>query len=155
MLHLGKMQVEAALFFESVEQIYARVFQLLRPRTPVPRILVRYKKYANANSRISLQDGRLLVEISDLLENAPAPIQEALASVLVAKLFGKSPDQNSMAQYRRYLNRADAVAQTALGQARARTQICMREPQGAVHDLTELFASLNDQYFHGLMAAPT
>ena len=60
------MQVEAALFFETVEQIYARVFQAARPRTPVPEVIVRYKKYANANSRIRLQNGHLLVEISDL-----------------------------------------------------------------------------------------
>jgi hypothetical protein len=153
MLHLGKMQVEAALFFETVEQIYARVFRLVRPRTPVPEILVRYKKYANANSRISLQDGRLLVEISDLLENAPAPIQEALASVLVAKLFGKSPDQSCLAQYRHYLNRAD-MRRSLHSAKRERGRKAYREPQGATYDLTKLFASLNEQYFHGLMAAP-
>jgi hypothetical protein len=27
-------------------------------------------------------------------------------------------------------------------------------PKGTVYDLTEMFASLNEQYFHGLMAAP-
>ena len=107
MLHLVKMQVEAALFFETVEQIYARVFQVLRPRSPVPKISVHYKKYANANSRIRLQNGCLLVEISDLLESAPAPVQEALAGVLLAKLFGKVPDKNCLAQYRHYLNWAD------------------------------------------------
>ena len=153
MLHLGKMQVEAALFFETVEQIYVRVFQLVKPRTPVPEISVRYKKYANANSRISLQDGRLLVEISDLLESAPAPIQEALASVLMAKLFGKAPDQDCLAQYRRYLNRAD-VRHSLHSAKRERGRKAFHEPKGAVYDLAEMFASLNEQYFNGLMAAP-
>ena len=153
MLHLGKMQVEAALFFETVEQIYARVFQLMRPRTPLPAISVRYKKYANANSRISLQDGRLLVEISDLLQNAPAPIQEALASVLLAKLFGKTPDRDRLAQYRHYLNRAD-VRGSLHSAKRERGRKAYSHPQGEVYNLAHLFAELNEQYFHGLMAAP-
>jgi len=153
MLHLGKMQVEAALFFETVEQIYARVFRVVRPRTPVPEILVRYKKYANANSRISLQDGQLLGEISDLLQSAPAPIQEALASVLLAKLFGKPPDQNCMAQYRHYLNRAD-IRHSLHSVKRERGRKAYRGAKGSVYDLAQLFASLNEQYFAGLMAAP-
>jgi hypothetical protein len=153
MLHLGKMQVEAALFFETVEQIYARVFRIARPHTPLPDISVRYKKYANANSRISLREGRLLVEISDLLESAPAPIQEALASVLLAKLFGKAPDKNCLAQYRHYLNRAD-MRRSLHSVKRERGRKAYSEPRGAVYDLTYLFAALNEQYFHGLMAAP-
>jgi hypothetical protein len=154
MLHLGKMQVEAALFFETVEQIYARVFQRMRPRTPVPEICIQYKKYANANSRISLHDGRLLVEISDLLQSAPAPIQEALASVLLAKLFGKTPEQDRLAQYRHYLNRAD-MRRSLHSAKRERGRKTHIGPQGAVYDLAQMFATLNEQYFHGLMAAPT
>jgi hypothetical protein len=147
------MQVEAALFFESVEEIYARVFQLLRPRTPLPEILVRYKKYANANSRISLHDGRLLVEMSDLLQPAPAPIQEALASVLLAKLFGKPPDRDCLAQYRHYLNRAD-VRRNLHSAKRERGRKAYSNPRGTVYDLTKIFSAINEQYFHGLMAAP-
>jgi hypothetical protein len=147
------MQVEAALFFETVEEIYARVLQAARPRMPVPEISVHYKKYANANSRISLQDGRLLVHISDLLESAPAPIQEALATVLVCKLFGKPPDKNSLAQYRRYLNRAD-IRHSLHSVKRERGRKSYREPKGMVYDLANLFSSLNEQYFHSLMAQP-
>ena len=154
MLHLGKMQVQAALFFETVEEIYARVFQLLRPRTPLPEISVRYKKYANANSRISLQNGCLLVEISDLLQTAPAPIQEALASVLLAKLFGKAPDQDCLAQYRHYLNRAE-VRRSLHSAKRERGRKTYHDPCGTVYDLTRLFASLNQEYFQGQLAPPS
>jgi hypothetical protein len=76
------MQVESALFFETIEQIYLRVFRTIKPRTATPSIRVEYRKYANANSRIRLEDGTLTVVISDVLREAPAPIQEALASIL-------------------------------------------------------------------------
>src|SRR3954471_6581317 len=101
------MPVETALFFESVEEIYQRVFCRLKPHLPVPVIAVRFRKYANANSRIRLKDGQLTVDISDLLENAPAPIQEALAYVLLSKLYRKRLDSGFLARYRRYLNRVD------------------------------------------------
>jgi hypothetical protein len=147
------MPVESALFFETVEEIYARVFQAVRPRAPIPEISVRYRRYANANSRISLQEGRLAVDISDLLESAPAPIQEALATVLLSKLFGKPPDRNCLAQYRRYLNRAD-MRRSLHSVKRERGRKSYREPGGIAYDLEQMFAALNEQYFNGLMAAP-
>jgi hypothetical protein len=147
------MQVEAALFFETIEEIYARVFREIRPRTSTPEVIVRYKRYANANSRISLQNGRLLVEISDLLQSAPSPIQEALATVLLCKLFGKPPDKNCLAQYRRYLNRAE-MRRSLHSVKRERGRKRYRKPQGLVYDLEQIFARLNEQYFHGLMAPP-
>lgn len=147
------MPVETALFFESVEQIYARVFRTLKPRTPVPAIAVRFRGYANANSRIRLEDGRLHVDISDLLETAPAPIHEALASILLAKLFAKAPDKACLACYRRYLNRAD-IRRTLHSAKRERGRKLYLEASGRVYDLRALFEELNFEYFHGLMARP-
>jgi len=153
MVHLGKMQVETALFFETVEQIYERVFRVMRPRTPVPQITVLYRKYANANSRIRLESGRLRVDISDLLEGAPAPIQESLAFILISKLFGKAPDRSISARYRRYLNRAD-VRRTLHLVKQERGRKAFRHSKGSVYDLCEIFDELNLKYFYGLMAQP-
>ena len=153
MLSLVQMQVETALFFESVEQIYARVFRTIKPRTPLPRIFVRYRKYANANSRISLRDGQLSVDISDLLETAPAPIQEALASILISKLFRRAPERAALARYRRYLNRTD-VRRTLHLAKQQRGRKPLRDAKGHVYDLRAIFDDLNFRYFHGLMAQP-
>ncbi len=154
MLHLGQMQVEAALFFESAEQIYARVFRTLKPRTPLPQIQIRFRKYANANSRITLNEGGLEVDISDLLEGAPAPIQEALAVILISKLYRKLPDSDVLARYRRYLNRADVLRTMHLVK-QERGRKLFKSPQGRVYDLCAIFEQLNLQYFSGLMAQPT
>jgi predicted metal-dependent hydrolase len=154
MVQLGKMQVETALFFETPEQIYARVFSALKPRTPVPHITVFYRRYANANSRIRLQDGHLKVDISDLLEGAPAPIQEALAFILVSKLFRKEPDPAVTARYRHYLNRADVRRVLHLVK-RERGRKILREPAGKYYDLVAIFEELNLKYFNGLMARPS
>jgi hypothetical protein len=153
MLQLVKMQVETALFFESVEQIYARVFRTVKPRTVLPQIAVRFRKYANANSRIRLDQGRLRVDITDMLEGAPAPIQEALAFILICKLFRKQPDPGSVARYRRYLNRAD-VRKTIHLVKQERGRKAYLDPKGKFFDLEQVFEELNFGYFHGLMARP-
>jgi hypothetical protein len=147
------MPVETALFFESVEQIYARVFRTLKPRTPVPPVAIHFRGYANANSRIRLEKGQLRVDISDLLETAPAPIHEALASILIAKLFAKAPDKACLACYRRYLNRAD-IRRTLHSSIRERGRKAYLEAGGRVYNLRTLFEELNFEYFHGLMAQP-
>jgi len=147
------MEVETALFFETVEEIYARVFKTLRPRTPVPGIIVRFRKYANANSRIRLAEDRLTIDISDLLETAPAPVQEALAHILLGKLYRKPLDPGILARYRRYLNRAD-IRRTLSDVKQARGRKTIRAPKGGHYDLIQLFDELNFKYFHGLMARP-
>ena len=147
------MQVETALFFETVEQIYERVFRTLKPRTPVPRITIQFRRYANANSRIRLQDGHLHANISDLLEDAPAPIQEALALILISKLYHKTPAPGIVARYRRYLNRGD-VRRTLHLVKQERGRKAYRDPRGRVYDLCAIFEELNFEYFHGLMARP-
>jgi hypothetical protein len=153
MLHSVLMHVETALFFETAEQIYARIFRQTKPRTPLPEIQVQFRKYANADSRIALIDGILRVKISDLLQGAPAPVQEALAKILLRKLYRKQPDRHALAIYRRYLNRADVRRTLHLvKQERGRKQ--SRGPEGEVYNLHTIFDELNVEFFGGMMAEP-
>ena len=153
MLHSGWMQVETALLFETPEQIYTRVFRALNPRAKIPEILITFKQYANANSRIHLADGRLEVQISDLLQSAPAPVQDALAYILLSKLYRKGIDSKALAVYRRYMNRVDVRRQLRIvKQTRGRKQIT--EPKGSVYDADLLFDELNLRFFGGMMAKP-
>jgi SprT-like family protein len=151
------MQVETALFLEPVlepvEQIYARVFRTLKPQTDLPSISVRYRRYANANSRVRLTANRLTVDISDLLEQAPAAVQEALAFILLAKLYRKNLDPTIFARYRRYLNRSD-VRRSLLLIKQERGRKTIRPAEGTHFNLEELFENLNLRHFHGLMARP-
>ncbi len=146
-------EVQSTLLFETTEQIYARVFRELKPRTPVPDIAVRFRRFVSANSFIRLQEGRLEVKISDALETAPASIQEALAQILLSKLFRRTINQHWNDRYRRYLNRADVRQQlNALRQQRGRKQLT--GPEGKHHNLEEIFEELNLRFFHGLMPRP-
>jgi hypothetical protein len=145
--------VQSALFFETPVEIYARVFRELRPRTPLPRFEVEFCRFANANSFIRLEGGRIHVRISDLLEGAPAPVMEALAYILLGKLYRKPVARQYSHRYRLYLNRRDVRRQAQLvRQIRGRKFIS--GPQGEVHNLESVFEDLNGRFFDGLMGRP-
>lgn len=147
------MQVQSTLLFESVEEIYERVFRQLRPRTVPPAIVVRFCRFANVNSFIRLSAGQLEVRIADVLEGAPAPIQEALAFILVGKLFRKPISEAYANRYRLWLNRSDVRKQVSLVR-RVRGRKLFNPPQGELHDLEAMFEDLNVRFFGGLMARP-
>lgn len=145
--------LQSSLFFETPEEIYARVFRELKPRTALPEMRVEFCQFANADSFISLKDGRLQVRISDLLEGAPAPVTEALAYILLGKLYRKPVGRVYAHRYRLYLNRRDVRRQAHLvRQIRGRKFIS--GPQGEGHNLEEIFQRLNRQYFDGLLGMP-
>jgi len=143
----------AELFFETPEQIYARVFHTLRPRTPLPALHVEFCQFANADSSISLRDGCLRVRISDLLASAPAPVTEALAFILLGKLYRKPVPRIYAHRYRLYLNRRDIRHKAALVR-QIRGRKFLTGPAGEFHNLEEIFERLNASYFDGLMGRP-
>jgi SprT-like family len=147
------MQVEVVETPATPEQIYARVFRQLRPRTPVPTIRLEFRRYANANAQVKLEDGTLLVRMADTLAGAPESVMEALAEILLAKLFRRPVPAASNDRYRRYLNRRDVRRSLDLvRQIRGRKRL--RAPEGNHYNLEEMFEELNFRYFHGLMARP-
>ncbi len=147
--------MQSALLFETVDEMYRRVFRELKPRTRLPEFSIEYYPYANIDSTIRLEPGqvRIRVRMSDLLEGAPAPVQEALAHILLAKLYGKPVPEKYNRRYRLYLNRTDIRRKALLiRQIRGRKRVL--SARGHVFDLEEIFQDLNRRFFHGLLAQP-
>lgn len=142
-----------AVLFETPVELYRRVFREVRPRTAMPEIALEFCRFANANSFIRLHEGRLELRLSDIFEGAPSPILEALAHILICKLFRKPVPAMYRHRYRLYLNRQDMRRSLhLLRQARGRKHLS--GPQGEVYELTAMFAALNARYFNGLLAQP-
>jgi hypothetical protein len=138
---------------ETPEAVFARVFRMLRPRTPMPQIEIRWRKYANVNSSVRLEQGKLSLKISDLLQASPAQVIEALAFILLGKLYRKPIAKAHIHRYNLYLNRRDVRRDMHLvRQSRGRKFIS--GPIGQVHDLAQVFDQMNQRYFNGMMARP-
>ena len=150
---LKPVNVASALFFETPVQIFERVHREIRPRTPVPPVEVEYKRFANANSQIRLEAGRLAVTITDLLATAPAPVTEALAHILLSKLYRKPLARQYSHRYRLYLNRKDMLRQIGLVRQERGRKI-HTGPAGELYNLEEIFEELNGKHFGGMMARP-
>ncbi len=147
------MQVEGGTGGETRAEIFARTYRQLRPRAPLPVFRIEFKRFANANSFISMQGNEVTVRITDALETAPAPVLESLAFILLGKLFRKPIPRKHNDRYRRFLNGREMRRRLHL-MRQARGWKVLNPPQGEVYDMEEIFEELNLQFFHGLMARP-
>ncbi len=150
---LTPVNVSSSLFFESPVEIFARVHREIRPRTPVPAIVVEFKQFANADSHVRLESGTVTVRITDLLEGAPAPVLESLAHILLGKLYRKPAARQYEHRYRLYLNRRDMRRRITLVRQTRGRKVHLGS-QGSVHNLEEVFEELNQKYFGGMMTRP-
>ncbi|MCL4402971.1 MAG: SprT-like domain-containing protein, partial [Acidobacteria bacterium] len=144
---------QSSLFFETPEEIYRRVFHELKPRTAIPAVQVEFCRFANADSFIRLEQGHIQVRISDILEGAPAPVQEALAYILLAKLFRRPIPRIFNHRYRLFLNRKDVRRQMHLVR-QIRGRKFLSGPQGSHYNLDEIFDRLNAEHFDGMLGRP-
>jgi hypothetical protein len=134
-------------------ELFQQTYRELRPRSPVPELQIEFFSFANINNTIRLRDGRLLVRVSDLLEGAPDYVLEAIAHILLAKMYRKPVDRTHASRYRRYISSHHMTQKAHLvRQVRGRKRIS--SAQGHAYDLDAIFEELNFRFFHGLLARP-
>ena len=136
-----------------LQQVFEVAYRDLRPRAPMPPFDIRFRRFVSLNTTIRLREGKLIVRLSDLLEAAPLSVLEAIAHILIAKLYRKpiAPTHND--RYRRYTS-SEAVSRQAehARQTRGRKQIY--SAAGRYYDLEEVFDAVNHRFFHGLLGRP-
>ncbi|MGH9475755.1 MAG: M48 family peptidase [Terriglobales bacterium] len=136
-----------------LEPTFLAVFRELRPRTPLPAVEIGFYPFTQITNTIRLREGKLLVRLSDLLQSAPETVLEALAHIMLNKLYRRPIPEKYNARYRRFLGRQDVVAKTHLiRQIRGRKRL--GSAQGRHYDLEVLFDELNQRFFQGWMARP-
>ena len=119
----------------------------------MPEFRVEFYPFANVNSTIRVRETIVHARISDLLEGAPDTVLEAIAHILLAKIYRKPIAALHSTRYRRYVSSHDISTKAQLvRQLRGRKRI--DSAKGAVYDLEKIFEELNQRFFHGLMARP-
>jgi len=119
----------------------------------MPPISVRFRRFTSLNTTIRLREGHVYASLSDLLEGAPLPVIRAIAHILLAKLYKKPIDPAQNHRYKRFASSAAVTRQTELIRS-ARGSKRYSGPQGRYYNLEEVFDSLNERFFHGLMGRP-
>ena len=133
--------------------IFEQEYRALRPRAPMPPFDIRFRRFTSLNTTIRLREGRIKVNLSDILEGAPEPTLHAIAHILLAKLYRKPIDALHNNRFRRFAT-SDAVVRQSerIRQTRGRKRISTA--RGEHYDLDEIFETLNARFFHGLMGKP-
>lgn len=134
-------------------QIFQEEYRSVRPRAPMPPIVVRFRRFTSLNTTIRLREGRILVSLSDLLEGAPESVIRAIAHILLAKLYRKPIDPVHNVRYKRFASSAAVIRQTELIR-NARGSKRWLGPQGHYYNLEEIFDTLNLCFFGGLLGRP-
>ncbi len=147
------MAVQSALLFETLEDVYGRVFEQVRPRLNRPQIRVSFRRFTSMTSRIRLVGGVLDVRISDLLEEAPGTLHESLAWILISKLFRENAPSGHVSAYQNYVAQVEVrLRMDAMRRQRGSKRLAGEA--GQYYDLGPLFDQLNAEYFSGALSRP-
>ena len=135
------------------DRIFQRIFTRLGCQGRPPQFQVELYPYANLSHTLRLRQDVALVRLSDILREAPVPVIEAAAAILLGQMYRRRVPGELRDVYRRF-----ALAHTTRRHiARVRRKRARRiadHPQGTAHDLDPMFAALNDRYFEGRLRRP-
>jgi len=135
------------------EQIFRRIYTRLGCEGRPPYFVIEYHPYAELTHTIRLREDMAHVRLSDALKPAPRAIIEAVAAILLARLYHKRPPIDLLERYRRFsYARSTRRRLWLLRQRRARKM--ENRPAGRHHDLAPLFRSLNRRYFDDSLPQP-
>lgn len=147
------MQVLGDYPIETTEQIFARVYSQVARGKSVRAVVCIIRPYVNTMGKIHLRGDDLEVRLSELVAGAHGTVREALAWILLSKLFRRRVPQHWLLHYRRYMNRRE-VRRTHQVVRQLRGRKYLSGPRGDHHDLDPIFDALNLKYFGGWMQKP-
>ncbi len=131
-----------------LSDIFRRVFSRMRIKSPVVNIVARFHPFAGLRSTITLRNGAIKARVSDLLEEASPLVLEALAEILLARIFRRRPSREARECYLAYTFRP-AMRVRIDAARRERGSKRLLPARGRHHDLEEIFHGLNHRFFHG------
>jgi hypothetical protein len=129
-------------------ELFRRVFRRLRVAGALPSLRVEFRPFAGLRSTICLRKDLLEVCISDVLQNAPRLVLEALAEILLCKVYRRRASREARECYLAYVL-SPSIRQRIDQARRQRGTKRLLPARGRWHDLEEIFQRLNQNFFHG------
>jgi hypothetical protein len=131
----------------NLNELFHRVFVRLRVKSSVASIDARFHPFAGLRSTVALRNGALRARVSDLLEEASPIVLEALAEILLARMFRRRPSREARECYLAYTFRP-AIRARIDETRRERGKKRLLPPRGRHHDLEEIFNDINRRFFN-------
>jgi hypothetical protein len=135
------------------ERIFQRIYTRLGCEGRPPHFVVEYHPYTDLTHTIRLREDTAYVRLSDALDDAPHPVVEATAAILLGRLYRRQPPKELLETYRKF-SYAGTTRRRLLALRQRRARRMEHRPAGAHHDLDSLFERLNARYFGGELEKP-
>lgn len=129
---------------------FVRVFRRMGIKRPLPEFQVEYCPFSSLRSTVRLRGNQLRVSISDLLAPSPPIVLEALAEILLGKVFRRRASREARECYLAYIFK-ESTRQRIEETRRRRGRKVQRPARGRCFDLGEIFDDLNRRYFEGAL----
>lgn len=128
---------------------FARVFRRLRLRAATPAFRASFQPFTGLRSTIRVRSSNQIeVRLSDLLEGARPLVLEALAEILLTRLYRRRTSREARECYQAWAHSPMVIRRTE-NVRRERGRKLLLPPRGHRFDLKEIFADLNQRFFSG------
>jgi SprT-like family protein len=141
-------RLEPASLPLSLDRVFERAFRRLGMKRPAPVFRASFYPFAGLRSSIRLRDNLATARVADVLETAPPVALDAVAEILVARLFRRTPSREARAVYLGHVC-SPAVRKSIDAARRRRSRPRWRPQPGRTFDLEAIFTRLNRRYFQG------
>jgi hypothetical protein len=139
--------------FPGGERIFQRIYTRLGCEGRPPRFIVEYHPYANLTQTIRLREDTAHVRLSDLMVQAPMLAVEAVAAILLGKLYRRRVPRELLERYREF-SYSPKIRKKLHAKRQVRARKIPHQPSGSHHDLAALHGRLNQSYFGGELKTP-
>jgi hypothetical protein len=109
--------------------------------------------YANLSHTLRLRQDVAYVRLSDILHEAPVPVIEAAAAILLGQMYRRRVPRELRDVYRQFAL-AHSTRRHIARVRRKRARRIEDHPGGSAHNLDPMFAALNAEYFEGRLRRP-
>jgi len=131
-----------------LSEVFRRVYSRLRIKSRVVSIGAKFHPFAGLRSTISLREGAIRASVSDVMVEASPLVLEALAEILLARIFRRRPSREARECYLAYTLRPATRSRTDAAR-HERSSKRLLPPGGRHYDLEEIFHALNQRFFAG------
>jgi hypothetical protein len=135
------------------DRIFQRIFTRLGCQGRPPQFQVELYPYANLSHTLRLRQDVAYVRLSDILHEAPVPVIEAAAAILLGQMYRRRVPRDLRDTYREFAL-SHSTRRHIARVRRKRARRIPDKPLGTAHDLGVIFDSLNAQYFGGNLRRP-
>lgn len=138
-----------ALPNEALSDVFDRVFRRLRPGDHSPRFHASFRTFTGLRSVIHIKGkNNIQAELSDLLTEASPLVLEAIAEILITRVFRLRTSREARECYKAWANSPAVVRRVdEIRRERGRKRLLL--PQGSYFDLSRIFEDLNRRFFAG------